>query len=207
MCVERERERERDARKTTSIYMYTSATNTLSSFYHQSIYMPGVVKSGHKVPRHVFTWVVGSMPPKIKITNSSTRVIKSYGPTAKFPGHQSISFFLHTFDKNWQMMTSHHYCITYDVILIANMAFQVLFRRQNTIQRRDRIFRDRTRPLDIYDDQDLIRRSCLGRVYLIWGIFCMTIYNHPQQDHIAYQQLYKFLQRWDTMLQDHFSRL
>lgn len=116
-------------------------------------------------------------------------------------------FFLHTFDKNWQMMTSHHYCIAYDVILIANMAFQVLLRRQNNIQRRDRIFRDRTRPLDIYDDQDLIRRSCLGRVYLIWGIFCMTIYNHPQQDHIAYRQLYKFLQRWDTMLQDHFSRL
>ena len=68
MCVwrERERERERDARKTTSIYMYTSATNTLSSFYHQSIYMPGVVKSGHKVPRHVFTWVVGSTPPPPK---------------------------------------------------------------------------------------------------------------------------------------------
>jgi len=46
--------------------MSVSTTNTLPSFYHQSIYMPGVVKSGHKVPRHVFTWVVGStpLPPK-----------------------------------------------------------------------------------------------------------------------------------------------
>lgn len=60
-------------------------------------------------------------------------------------------------------MTSHHYCITYDIILIANMAFQVLFRRQHNIQRRDRIFRDRTRPLDIYDDQDLIRRYRMPR--------------------------------------------
>ncbi|XP_071177464.1 putative nuclease HARBI1 [Mytilus edulis] len=44
------------------------------------------------------------------------------------------------------------------------MAFQLMFQQQNNnAMRRERIFRDRTHPLDVYDDFDLIRRYRMHR--------------------------------------------
>ncbi|CAC5402133.1 HARBI1 [Mytilus coruscus] len=43
------------------------------------------------------------------------------------------------------------------------MAFQVMFQPNNNAIRRERIFRDRTHPLDVYDDFELIRRYRMPR--------------------------------------------
>ena len=47
------------------------------------------------------------------------------------------------------------------------MAFQLLFQRRNILNRKDRVFRDRTHPLELYDDMDLIKRYRMPRHCLL----------------------------------------
>ena len=83
-------------------------------------------------------------------------------------------------------------------LCVSNMAVQLQLLANHRALRRERLFRDRTNPLDIYDDVEMYKKyrfTRFGCMHLIDLLEARL--SHPETT--PYQAAYKFLLPWNFM--------